>query len=357
MTGCFSDFGSNYTSWIPDLSVSTQVPRATNSDVQRVEKYLLPSYIADWDPEVQQRCADGEDMRAHFGTQYAMIEVQRWGVLLNGVYTTSLNDGVLDTSGYRGLLLPLLYDALLAMRLNAEATMSGLACWSGSQKRLLVVAEPATDWGLVQRIVYTAHQAGFPDVDLLVDDAAAVADATASPPYPLFSGSEQEEREALPRLSEEEIDKAREMLARGQRVRETGARCSDRLEAFFSANGTRTLSGQSSFGYALDADHPSDPALIDPAGSLDIVVAAQPDTEYGDLVDGIVSLRGDNPSASLMFDESTSANPSFQALGVVASTHYKSFSKETWIPVIEIEPERIGQTLSCIDDEGNLHEL
>ena len=229
--------------------------------------------------------------------------------------------------------------------------MSGLACWSGSQKRLLVVAEPATDWGLVQRIVYTAHQAGFPDVDLLVDDAAAVADATASPPYPLFSGSEQEEREALPRLSEEEIDKAREMLARGQRVRETGARCSDRLEAFVDRGHPL---GQ---GDALDADHPSDPALIDPAGSLDIVVAAQPDTEYGDLVDGIVSLRGDNPSASLMFDESTSANPSFQALGVVASTHYKSFSKETWIPVIEIEPERIGQTLSCIDDEGNLHEL
>ena len=357
LTACFDAFDPGWTPWIPDLSVSTQLPTTTGASVQRAEKYLLPSYIADWDTDVQRRCAEGEDMRAHFSTQWAMVEIQRWGVLLNGMYTTSLNDGVLDPSGHRGLLLPLLYDQLLNMRLTAEVTQASLPCWSEFEGRLLVVAEPATDWSLLRRVVYTAHQAGFEHVDLLVADPQAVADAQADPPYPAFDGARAVEEESFPpRLNPSEVERARAMLEAGQRIRDAGAACTDRLSVHMDEDGVESLRGEPRHGGALDPEEPDNPYSIDPFGSLEIVLSAHGDTEYAEVIERLESLRRLHPGAGLAFDGSTVDTPSYAPIGLVQSSSWTSYTKETWLPVIELDPEQLGQPLSCVAPDGTVHE-
>jgi len=356
MSGCLSGFvDPGYVGWIPDLSISTQVPRVEGADVQRVEQYLLPASIADWDPEVAAKCVDGEDVRESFSTQYAMIEVQRWGVLLNGMYTTSLNDGVLDSSGHRGLLLPLLYDQLLEMRLTSEAIISGMPCWGQPTNRVLVVAETATDWALLQRVAYTAHQAGFEHVDLLVEDPSAVSKATASPPYAAFSGGPIEVEARPPRLSQAEIDRARSMLEGGQRVREAGASCVDRLRVTLPHSGDPVFEARPNHGGALAEDAIWAPT-IDPDGELEIIFGAERDREWQDVATVLAELRATAPDADLSFTQSDWQTPSYTPIGTVAASTWMSYTKEQWVSVIGLAPEPIGDQLSCIDAQGRVRE-
>lgn len=342
--------GHTGAAYVADLSIQTEVPDAQASSARRAEDYLLPQYPPS--PSDIKRCNDGKDVRNEFSPAWATVEVQRWGVMVSGNYSVSLNDGVLDGGSHNGSLIPILYDELVELRLNATHTGAGLRCWPEFQGRLLLVAEDATSWSVLQRIVYTAHQAGFEHVDLLVDDAAKVAEAESSPPYPPFSERVPAEVETRPRLSDEELTRAREQLARGERIRSTGDACVDRLDLSLSPSGT-TFQATPRHGGALlePAEGVWDGSFTPEPGRLETVVHATRDTSYGDVLEVLTQL---DDHGDVALDTMRSEEPSYNALMTAWAGTWLSYSRNQFVPVVELTAEHLGSPLSCVDATGTI---
>ena len=348
LLSCFNDYSVPMTpGYIPDMTVQTLTPEVEGATPRRVEDYLLPQYGPD--AKGIAACAKGEDVRDQFGTTWATVEVQRWGVMANGSYTLSLSDGVLDGSSHTGNLLPLLYDTLVQWRLNAISTGAGMKCWPEFEGRLLVIAEPQMSYSVVQRIVYTAQQAGFQKIDLLVEDPETVRKAVAKAPYPAFSERGPELDEPRPRLSDEEIERAREQLAAGQRIRGSGEACVDLLD--MHVDGT-WASWPRHGGALLDEElGAGTPTLLD--GRLETVVHAGRDAQWKD----VVSLAHEmTEHGDVSLDIVTTEDPSYSSLGTHTSSTWLSYNTAQWIPVVELTPQRIGTPLSCVDDQGRIWE-
>ncbi|MCP4808049.1 MAG: hypothetical protein GY913_31780 [Proteobacteria bacterium] len=334
------------------MTIQTAVPAVEGATPRLVEDYLLPLYGADNDTMVD--CSEGDDVRDEFVTAWAVVEVQRWGIMANGSYTLSLSDGVLDGSSHNGNLLPLLYDQLVEWRLNAMSLSAGMRCWPEFPARLLLVAEKDMSWSIVQRVAYTAQQAGFEHVDLLVDDTATVSQATRKPPYPMFTERGPEIHEPRPRLSDEEIERARAQLAAGARIRSTGEACVDRLEVNIGSTLT-TYEALPGHGGALaepgEGTWKWDPVSIDGDGRLESVISADRDTKYSRIIEIASQLDHEGDVA---FDTLSNTEPSYQSLPTSMGGTWLSYNSAQWISVIELTPERLGSALSCVDDAGTI---
>lgn len=110
------------------------------------------------------------------------------------------------------------------------------------------------------------------------------------------------------------------------------------------------------YGKALSLEGPTHPSHVRADGNLELLLRAHPDTEYGDVVDALSTVRAYSPTAALMWDEQSDDIPSYSPIGVVATSTWMSYTKDSWVPVIELDPESFWSQSSCIDSEGTLRE-
>ena len=357
MLGCdrpFEDYGEP---WIPSLSHNNAPPVRKSTNVRRIEEYMLPAGV-DTQTPARQDCLQGEDVRGWYQPTYAFVEVQRWGVMLNGMYTVSLNDGILDPVSTRGQLIGELYDALLEMRTTGESLSAGMPCWPEASPRLLILADDAESWSVVERVVHTGWQAGFDHVDLLVDDSQARNEAESSQPRPAFVPGARGAAPPPDYLSDEEVQQGLEQLRRGYRLRPGADSCHDRLTLSLDGDTTHlepralgagqleglqptSLTGAEGPVTQLLTDWVEDPSRVD------VQISAAEESSWVDVLALVEETSQALPGASLSLVDGDQLGPSQTRLGAVPSAVYTSYGHQQWVSVIELSPPSLGLSLAC----------
>ena len=347
--------------WIPSLSLNTPPPAVLSTSVRRVEDYMLPAGI-DPSAPVRSECLAGEDVRGWYQPTFAIVEVQRWGVMLNGAYTSSLNDGVLDAGYAQGQLLPELHDALVTMRTTGAGYAAGMPCWPDTPPRLLIQADATTSWSVVQRVVFTGWEAGFDDIDLLVDDPLARTGAETLQPRPPFQPGARSAPEPPHYLSEDEVSAGLAQLRQGYRLRPSADQCRDRLGVHRMGGATFLLPTALGAGQLDDLEpwllpNDAEPEALDQAlqdwvdepARVDVQVAADDDLTWLEVVTLASSTSRALPGASLALVDDDGLPPSQTRLGVMPSAIYQSYGHQDWLSVIELSPPSVGLSLACGD--------
>jgi hypothetical protein len=357
LMGCDKTMESWSDPWIPSISVNSPAPTATATAVRRLEDYLVPTGI-DTAAPARADCVAGEDVRGWYQPTYAFVEVQRWGVLVNGSYTTSLDDGLLNVAYASGQLLPELYDSLLGLRTTGESLSAGMPCWPDQPPRLLLLADESMGWSVLQRVVHTAWQAGFDHVDVLVSDPTARAEAEAIPPRPAFVPGARSTPRPPDYLSEEEVEQGLEQLRRGYRLRPSAESCRDRLSIYRSAGSTHLQPLALGAGQ-LDGWQPMDVldgerdayelvrGMVEAPELVDVQVAGDDELSWGEIVRTLDQAARAAPGAPLTLFDEDHRDPSNTRLGTVPASVYQSYGHEQWVTVIELSPPSLGLSLAC----------
>jgi len=108
--------------------------------------------------------------------QHMIVEVDQAHLRLSGTEIDSLNNGVFPASSLQGLLSTPLYDALLAPVEEQKSIMALCGdevtadhTWANDQRSLLIAASPELPYATLQTIFYTAGQAEFGRIYVVVN--------------------------------------------------------------------------------------------------------------------------------------------------------------------------------------------
>ena len=166
-----------------------QLPQVDGAGQVPVRAYLLPDPDADglhgMSESTAERCMVGEDVVGDIPLVVGIIEAAPGGELRAAGVTvgTVALDGSLPASDLKGQLHVRLYDHLLDLAEGAKELSSGVcAPWAvpGERPRfhgrLLIAADERLPYATVRTLLYTAGQAQFTRLGLVVDDADVRAD-------------------------------------------------------------------------------------------------------------------------------------------------------------------------------------
>ncbi|MEL6344984.1 MAG: AgmX/PglI C-terminal domain-containing protein [Myxococcota bacterium] len=143
----------------PAVSIAANLPAAENAVTVPLSRFA-------W--------TDAEQGRTH----YAVVEVSAEGVRFDGELVTPLEGGRVDERVIKGYLIMPLYEAMLkgAEGQKEQAYRAGVSP-AGFSGAVLLAIDKAAAAGTAQQVLYTAGQAQFGALFMMVDDADAPAAA------------------------------------------------------------------------------------------------------------------------------------------------------------------------------------
>ena len=141
--------------------------------VQYSESRELADYLLTWNDDLARRCAAGEDVSGRVDRQILVVEVSPEHLSFGGEDLLSLDGGRIPDGALRGYLIKPLYDALLESNERGQQlrAQSGGACRHYPfSERLRIAVDRGLSAQILSQVLFTAGQAQYIDLHLLVDD-------------------------------------------------------------------------------------------------------------------------------------------------------------------------------------------